>query len=105
GLDMERQVRPFLRQGGAELLNDKRVFRSLAAGRGIPLARGVVCNTTNGLVDSVRSLIGGSGAVIIKQDRHSGGLGNLIISRSKDISGLGATDVILAAEDADIPAA
>jgi hypothetical protein len=105
GLDMERQVRPFLRQGGAELLNDKRVFRSLAAGRGVPLARGVVCNTTNGLVDSVRALIGASGAVIIKQDRHSGGLGNLIISRSKDISGLGATDVILAAEDADIPAA
>lgn len=105
GLDMENQVRPFLRQGGAELLNDKRVFRSLAAGRGIPLARGVVCNTANGLVDSVRSLIGGSGAVIIKQDRHSGGLGNLIISRSKDISGLGATDVLLAAEDADLPAA
>jgi hypothetical protein len=105
GLDMEAQVRPFLRQGGAELLNDKRVFRSLAAGRGISLARGVVCNTTNGLVDSVRSLIGATGAVIIKQDRHSGGLGNLIISRSKDISGLGATDVILAAADSDIHAA
>ena len=106
GLDTERDVRPFMRQGGAELLNDKRVFRSLAAGRGVSLARGVVCGSQEGLVDSIRALIGATGAVIVKQDRHSGGLGNLIVSRSASISGLGATDVILAAEDSSIgPAA
>jgi hypothetical protein len=105
GLDTARDVRPFMRQGGAELLNDKRVFRSLAAGRGVSLARGVVCGTPEGLVESVRGLIGATGAVIVKQDRHSGGFGNLIISRSASISGLGATDVIVAGEDSSVAAA
>ena len=70
GLDTRRKVRPFMRQGGAELMNDKRVFRSLAAGRGVPLARGVVCVSERDLADAIQSLIGETGAVIIKQDRH-----------------------------------
>lgn len=98
GLDTARDVRPFMRQGGAELMNDKRVFRSLAAGRGVPLARGVVCVAEGDLAAAVGSLIGETGAVIVKQDRHGGGLGNLIISRDASIAALGATDVIAASE-------
>lgn len=104
-LDTKREVRPFMRQGGAELLNDKRIFRSLAAGRGVPLARGVVCIAERDLLDAIGSLIGETGAVIVKQDRHGGGLGNLIVSRTPTINGLGATDVIVTEEKAPIGAA
>lgn len=93
-LETERSVRPFVRQGGAELLNDKRVFRSLAAGRGVSIAEGVVAGDQRGLEAAIRALIDTTGAVIVKQDRHSGGLGNLIVSRSGDSGGLGARAVV-----------
>lgn len=99
GLDAARRTPPFMRQGGAELMNDKRVFRSLAAGRGVALAPGIVCISERNLADAIASLIGTTGAVIVKQDRHGGGLGNLIVSRSRAITGLGATDVIETAEN------
>lgn len=95
-------VQPFVEQGGAELLNDKRVFRSLAAGRGIPIAEGAVCNTLGELERAVETLIGITGAVIVKQDRHSGGMGNLIISRTPDISGQGALQVYVISEEASL---
>jgi hypothetical protein len=90
----EHAARPFLRQGGAELLNDKRVFRSLAAGRGIAIAEGVVCADPRSLEAGIQSLIDRTGTVIIKQDRHSGGLGNLIVSRVPGFAGPGAREII-----------
>jgi hypothetical protein len=96
GLDGERDVRPFVKQGGAELLNDKRVFRSVAAGRGVSIAEGVVCATEWQLEECIASLIDKTGTVIIKQDRHSGGFGNLIISRSEATGALGAPEVLVA---------
>jgi len=104
-LDTKHDVRPFMRQGGAELMNDKRVFRSLAAGRGVPLARGTVCIAEADLVDAIGSMIGETGAVIVKQDRHGGGLGNLIVSRTPSINGLGATDVIVTGQKVPLDAA
>lgn len=101
GLDGAR-VSPFVKQGGAELLNDKRVFRSMAAGRGVPIAEGAVCATEWQLTECIESLIDMTGAVIIKQDCHSGGFGNLIVSRA-DIAGApGASDVLVAADDEQI---
>jgi len=101
GLDPAR-VSPFVRQGGAELLNDKRVFRSMAAGRGVRIAEGAVCATEWQLTECIESLIDMTGAVIIKQDCHSGGFGNLIVSRA-DIAGApGASEVLVAADDEQI---
>ena len=77
GLDGERDVRPFVKQGGAELLNDKRVFRSVAAGRGVSIAEARVRDAV-GTRGMRASLIDVTGAVIVKQDRHSGGFGNLV---------------------------
>jgi hypothetical protein len=102
GLDGERDVRPFVRQGGAELLNDKRVFRSVAAGRGVSIAEGAVCATQWQLEECIASLIDATGAVIIKQDRHSGGFGNLIVSRTEDASALGAPEVLLAKDESQV---
>lgn len=102
GLDGERDVRPFVKQGGAELLNDKRVFRSVAAGRGVSIAEGVVCATEWQLEECVGSLIDRTGAVIVKQDRHSGGFGNLIISRAEATGALGAPDVLVAKDASQV---
>lgn len=102
GLDGERDVRPFVRQGGAELLNDKRVFRSVAAGRGVAIAEGAVCATPWQLEECIASMIDMTGAVIVKQDRHSGGFGNLIVSRTAATSALGAPEVLVAADESQI---
>ncbi|WP_119299688.1 preATP grasp domain-containing protein [Dongia deserti] len=102
GLDGERDVRPFVKQGGAELLNDKRVFRSVAAGRGVSIAEGVVCATQWQLEESIGALIDKTGAVIIKQDRHSGGFGNLIVSRAEATGALGAPEVLVAKDESQI---
>jgi hypothetical protein len=102
GLDGERDVRPFVRQGGAELLNDKRVFRSVAAGRGVSIAEGAVCATQWQLEECIGALIDVTGAVIIKQDRHSGGFGNLIVSRTETTGALGAQEVLVALDESQI---
>jgi hypothetical protein len=102
GLDGERDVRPFVKQGGAELLNDKRVFRSVAAGRGVSIAKGAVCATQWQLEECIGSLIDITGAVIIKQDRHSGGFGNLIVSRSNSDHMPGAPEVLMARDESQI---
>lgn len=102
GLDGERDVRPFVKQGGAELLNDKRVFRSVAAGRGVSIAEGAVCSTQWQLEECIAALIDKTGAVIVKQDRHSGGFGNLIVSRTHGTSALGAPEVLVASDESQI---
>src|SRR5690242_12285734 len=102
GLDGEKDVRPFVKQGGAELLNDKRVFRSVAAGRGVAIAEGMVCATEWQLEEGIASLIDVTGTVIIKQDRHSGGFGNLIVSRNESSGALGAPEVLVARDDSQI---
>jgi hypothetical protein len=43
-----------------------------------------------------------TGAVIIKQDRHSGGFGNLIVSRSAASGALGAPEVLVAEDESQI---
>ena len=102
GLDGERDVRPFVKQGGAELLNDKRVFRSVAAGRGVSIAEGAVCATQWQLEECIASLIDVTGMVIIKQDRHSGGFGNLIVSRTAADGAPGASEVLVAKDESQI---
>ncbi len=104
GLGRDKGARPFMRQGGAELLNDKRIFRSLAAGRGISIAEGAVCSKLRDLQKSVVALLPRTGAVIVKQDRHSGGLGNLIISQVPNVSGQGAMQVYLVDDQAPVDA-
>lgn len=93
---------PFAQEGGCEMLNDKRAFRGLAAGRGIPLAAGEIIASRDELERAVMRLIGKTNAVIIKQDRHSGAEGNLILSRQRNVCAEGALEVVFAAEDASI---
>ena len=97
-------VRPFIAEGGAEILNDKRMFRNLAAGRDIPLAPGITANGRAELERAVAKYLPLTETVIIKQDRHQGGLGNLIVSRRADGPKLGATEAFVLDRDGSLTA-
>ncbi|HEY7690030.1 MAG TPA: peptide ligase PGM1-related protein [Dongiaceae bacterium] len=100
GLPPTALLTPFAQEGGCEMLNDKRTFRGLAAGRGIPLAEGEIVTSRDELDRAVSRLIGKTNAVIIKQDRHSGAEGNLVLSRLRSIGGEGALEAIYADDEA-----
>lgn len=85
---------PFICEGGAEVLNDKRAFRGLAAARGVAIADGEICIAREELVSAVRRLIPATGSVIIKQDRHASAEGNLIITQKDELGGEGASEVL-----------
>jgi hypothetical protein len=97
------RFQPFLRDGGAEILNDKGTFRNLAAGRGISLAAGEVCKSADELAGAVAGLIRETGAVIIKQNRHSGAEGNIIVSLSEDVGTQGALRLVFLDSSNSIP--
>ncbi len=70
----------YLVEGGGEILNDKAVFRAMAANKGTNLALGQRCSSQAQLTAAFSQLIGVTGAVIIKQDKNSSADGNIIIS-------------------------
>lgn len=83
-------ARSFLAEAGVDIINDKRLFRTLAAARGIPLAEGAAVTGRAALGRALPALIGVTGSVIVKLDRHQGGLGNVIVTRGPDGPRLGA---------------
>lgn len=85
---------PFLLEGGAELINDKSIFRAIAAGRGVKLAPGRTVTTSHELIRSIHDLIGHTGSVIVKQTRHSAADGNAVLTTAPDTIGNGAAVVI-----------
>ena len=84
----------FRSSGGHELFNDKRVFRNLALSRGIPLARGEICSSDVQLALAFERLIEETGAVIVKRIVQANCLGNLIVSKTRDIACQGAPEMI-----------
>ena len=86
---------PFNSEGGAELLNQKTVFRKIAAGIGVSFALGVVVDNFDDLLSAVESFIGYTGTVIVKQDRSAGGDGNYAITSTDCSCFKGVTKVLL----------
>lgn len=64
----------------ADLFNDKRVFRAIAAGLNVPIASGRVCATSEQLAFALSELISTTGSCIVKVDRHLGAEGNVLIT-------------------------
>ncbi|MBM7488185.1 hypothetical protein ACVWWI_006264 [Bradyrhizobium sp. USDA 3686] len=84
------------------LLNDKEKFRQFARSLGVPIADGTNCVSTQQLADSVCRVLSASGKAILKMARHSGGDGNIVISKSVEGSSQGATRSVAATKiDAD----
>jgi hypothetical protein len=69
----------FLQEGGATLLNEKTTFRKLAAGLGVSLPEGRVCENETDLKRAMRHFVSQGADFIVKLNRHSGGFGNLIV--------------------------
>ncbi|WP_434652290.1 hypothetical protein J3P96_15980 [Pseudomonas sp. R3-56] len=70
----------YLAEGGGEILNDKALFRAMAANRGTNLALGQRCGSLAQLTAAFSQLIEVTGALIIKQDKNSSADGNVIVS-------------------------
>jgi hypothetical protein len=76
----------FLAQGGGELVNNKAVFRALAAGCGAPVAPGAVVRSPLEAADAMTDLLEGTGAVLVKQAHNGAGVGNQIVLSRDDLA-------------------
>lgn len=90
GLNLSTPGFGFMESGGGELLNSKAVFRTLAAGAGVPVADGIATTSLVEGLSFVRSLLRDGKAAIAKQDLNMGGLGNEILAPSSAVRQLGA---------------
>ncbi|PWJ05060.1 hypothetical protein DKG34_24970 [Streptomyces sp. NWU49] len=69
----------FLAQGGGELVNNKAVFRMLAAAAGVPVAHGTVVRDPAEATATTLSLLQNAGAVVVKQAHNGAGVGNELL--------------------------
>ncbi|MEM7168541.1 MAG: hypothetical protein AAF530_00105 [Pseudomonadota bacterium] len=95
GLSSMGALPSLYREAGSQIFNDKKIFRCLAASRGVPIAEGRIASSAAELSDAFDELMSITGAVIVKQNRHSGALGNIIVSRDPGVARQGATERIL----------
>ncbi len=93
-IPMRPEIEALRLNGGHELLNDKKAFRGLAAGRGIPLAEGEACGSKTELLSALSRLLPHTGAVIVKQNRNACAIGNLILTKHDDTHCQGAAEVL-----------
>ncbi|MER9871369.1 peptide ligase PGM1-related protein [Mesorhizobium sp. M0136] len=73
------------------LLNDKAKFREFAPPLGVPIARGSICVCEREMANAICRLLSDFDHAILKMARHSGGKGNVIISKGVERSLQGAT--------------
>lgn len=84
----------FLEQDGEFVANSKAFFRTLAAGAGVPIARGHVAATLDALVEQLHELLDEGLDVMLKRDLLGGGLGNEVVTRHRDTIAQGAQAVV-----------
>jgi Pre ATP-grasp domain/PGM1 C-terminal domain len=84
----------FHAQGGTTLVNSKAVFRAVAAGTGAAVAPGAVVTRRADAVAAIEVLLRAGHAVIVKQEFHSGGEGNDLLSRTGDERPIGVRQVV-----------
>ncbi|TVZ90513.1 hypothetical protein FB157_111171 [Streptomyces sp. BK340] len=94
----------FFAQGGGELVNNKTVFRMLAAAAGTPVAAGTVVRDPGEAAAATQQLLDGAGAVVVKQAHNGAGVGNELLvadpllatghAGARHLHQLGRTDLI-----------
>ena len=89
----------FIGQDGGRLVNSKSVFRAVAAGTGIRIPEGAVCQTSQEAHHRICRLFDGGDTVILKQDYLTGGRGNLILTTGKSFDPIGAREVVTLQSD------
>lgn len=93
GLDTSTPGFPYIHQGGGQLLNSKATFRALAAGIGSPVPEGTVAFDRGAAEEFLWALLSVDRHAIVKKDFHVAGYGNAILSRTADITPIGAPEV------------
>ncbi|TCQ02449.1 hypothetical protein C8J34_11825 [Rhizobium sp. PP-F2F-G36] len=84
----------FLSQDGGRLVNSKSVFRAIAAGSGVPIPDGAVCQSHQELHQAIKNLFDISDTVVVKQDYMTGGAGNVIFTSGQTFDPVGARAVV-----------
>ncbi|MGW5346268.1 preATP grasp domain-containing protein [Streptomyces sp. HUAS TT3] len=86
----------FLDQGGALIADSKAVFRTLAAGAGLPLPEGGVCANQESAHRLITRLLSADRPVILKKEFLAAGNGNEVLTLTEDIrvNGAGRTVVL-----------
>ncbi|MFD9790938.1 peptide ligase PGM1-related protein [Streptomyces sp. NPDC059070] len=88
---------PYIHQGGGQLLNSKATFRAIAAGIGCPVPEGRVAFGRAEAEEFLAELLADGRHAIVKKDFHVAGYGNAILSRSADVTPIGAPEVTVLA--------
>ena len=88
----------FMAQGGGALVNSKAVFRSVAAGVGVPIPPGGVCASPRDAEELIMDLLDQGNLVMMKKEYLSGGRGNEILSPSTGVRPVGARRVVVASD-------
>lgn len=84
----------FLTSGGADLVNSKSFFRTIALGNRVAVPAGQVTDDQAGAERFIWSLLAAGKWAIAKQDAHGGGYGNEILTTEAGVHGLGAASTV-----------
>jgi len=85
----------FSAQGGTALVNSKPVFRAVASGIGVRVARGVVTNRAEQAESVIGDILASGSSVIVKQEFAGGGFGNEILAPAEGVVAAGARSVVV----------
>jgi hypothetical protein len=90
----------FLEQNGEYTANSKVFFRTLAAGIGVPIARGYVAQSRETLIEQMTALFDDRCDIMLKRDLMGGGLGNEVITKDPGTTAKGAQAVVHVPDEA-----
>jgi hypothetical protein len=85
----------FTSQGGGTLVSSKAVFRSVAAGAGVPLPAGAVCSNPAAAEDAITEQLDQGHIVVLKLEFRSGGRGNEVLSPIEGVRPVGARRTVV----------
>ncbi|WP_305787944.1 peptide ligase PGM1-related protein [Symbioplanes lichenis] len=94
--------RDVVAQGGVDLLNSKGFFRATGRSAGVPIAEGVVMRDVQEAAYQAGELLRRTGHVIVKRNFHTGGYGNVVLSRSAATVPIGALETVEVRDSAQV---
>jgi Pre ATP-grasp domain/PGM1 C-terminal domain len=94
----------FLSQGGSVFVNSKAIFRTVAAGAGVPIPAGGVCTHPVDAHRMISRLFDQDLPVMLKRDFCSGGYGNEVVSKVPGLEPVGANRSVVLPDSAALEA-
>ncbi|MBA8827777.1 hypothetical protein FHX42_005184 [Saccharopolyspora lacisalsi] len=104
GLEAALPGHAFFSQGGSVFVNSKAIFRTVAAGAGVPIPAGGVCTNQTDAHLAISRLFDQGLPAMLKRDFSSGGFGNEVVSSVPGIEPVGAGRTVVLPDSAAIEA-